>query len=488
MSSTPSAGSDTHASHAYAKSRRIKELVDNHGVKLDWQKDVYQYLHANPELSGFEVNTARTIAERLRGFDCELHTGIGGHGIVALFRNGDGPVVLFRADFDALPVKETTDAVYASTRTRIRENGVETPIMHACGHDMHTTALLGACAVMDAHRDEWSGTFIALFQPAEEISVGATAMVNDGLMDLIPTPDVCFGQHVIAGPAGRILSRPGAALAACDTITITLYGKSAHGSMPHNSIDPTYLAAMIVVRLQGIVGREINPNDFAVITVGSLISGHTNNTVPGEATLVLNCRFYDDDVKRKTYQAIKRIVHAECQASGCERAPEFRYSNHGELTENDPVVYSHVRYTFDEVFGEESVDAQRWTASEDFSNIPRAFGAPYFFWLVGVTPREQWEAALAEDRLEDIPVNHAGDFLPDYEPSVRATTSAALSAVLTYLVNLDSHAEQSRPAESNVPTELPSDPTEVHGEAAVSTANLPHAEAAHTAHGLQKRD
>ncbi|WP_151549137.1 MULTISPECIES: amidohydrolase [unclassified Corynebacterium] len=474
------------SAHARDKSRTIKNIIDNHGVKLDWQKAFYQDMHANPELSGFEVETARKIAAHLRNFDCEVHTGIGGHGIVAIFRNGDGPTALFRADFDALPVKETSGAIYASTRTRVRESGVETPIMHACGHDMHTTALLGACAVMDSTRDSWSGTFVALFQPAEEISVGAAAMVNDGLADIIPKPDVCFGQHVIAGPAGRILSRPGAALAACDTITIKLYGKSAHGSMPHNSIDPTYLAAMIVVRLQGIVGREINPNDFAVITVGSLISGHTNNTVPGEATLVLNCRFYDNEVKRKTYQAIKRVVHGECQASGCERAPEFRFSNHGELTENDPVVYSHVRYTFDEVFGEESVDAKRWTASEDFTNIPRAFGAPYFFWLVGITPREQWDKALAEDNIEDIPVNHAGDFLPDYEPSVDASTKAALCAVLTYLVDDKSEATIQRPDEANLPKNLPSDPTEVRSEAVVESANLPDAEAAHRAHELRK--
>ena len=270
------------------ETRELAALINGHGVPLEWQREFYQWMHAHPELSTEEAETAARILDKLSEYSCEVISGIGGHGIVAIFRNGSGPCALMRADFDALPVREETGAPFAS---------VYEGRMHACGHDIHTTALLGLCAIMDACRDYWAGTFIALFQPAEETSTGAAAMVSDGLCEFIPHPDVCFGQHVVAGPAGTVMSMPGPALAACDTITITLYGRSAHGSMPHQSIDPTFLAAMIVVRLQGIVGREVSPFEFAVVTVGSLISGHTNNTVPETATLVLNCRFYSEDVK-----------------------------------------------------------------------------------------------------------------------------------------------------------------------------------------------
>ncbi|APT85041.1 amidohydrolase [Corynebacterium aquilae] len=412
----------------------ISQLLDNHGVDLSWQQGLYEHLHANPELSLEEEQTAERIAEKLSEFTCQVVRNIGGHGLVGIFSNGPGPTVLFRADFDGLPVTETSGAPYASTKVVTRVDGSTTGVMHACGHDMHTTSLLGACAILDARRDAWSGTFIALFQPAEEISAGAENMVNAGLATKIPTPDVCLGQHVIPGPAGHVMTMPGPTLAACDTITVTLFGRSAHGSMPHNSIDPTYLASLIVVRLQGIVAREVSPFDFAVVSVGTLSSGNTNNTIPAEATLVLNCRFYSEAVRDKVYAAIERVVRAEAAASGCEKDPVIEWSCHGELTDNDHTAFETVRPVFDEVFGEDSVNATPWTASEDFSNIPRHFGCPYLFWMVGVTPRAQWDAAVAQDRVAQlIPGNHMGDFLPDYEPSMRACTLAATAGVLAYL-------------------------------------------------------
>ncbi|PRQ12524.1 amidohydrolase [Corynebacterium sp. 13CS0277] len=429
MTATPSSPTPTGSTPA-----AIADLLHNHGVDLSWQRPLYEHLHAHPELSLEEEQTAATIATELQRFDCEVMTGIGGHGLVGILRNGDGPVVLLRADFDGLPVTETSGLPFASTRTVTRPDGSTTGVMHACGHDMHVTGLLGACALLDAHRDTWSGTLVALFQPAEEISAGASNMVDDGLADLIPTPDVCLGQHIVPGPAGQVMSMPGPALAACDTITITLYGRSAHGSMPHLSIDPTYLAALIVVRLQGIVAREVSPFDFAVVSVGTLRAGNTNNTIPNEATLVLNCRFYSESVRDKVYAAIERVVRAEAQASGCEKEPTFAWSCHGELTDNTPGAFAQVRPVFDAVFGQESVDATPWTASEDFSNIPRHFGCPYLFWTVGVTPRQLWERAVAEDRVvELVPGNHTSTFVPDIEPTMAATTQAAAAAALAYL-------------------------------------------------------
>lgn len=395
----------------------IAEFVATHGVDLTWQLSFYEWMHENPELSLHEERTAQHILARLARLDCNVTSKIGGYGITAVFRNGGGPTILMRADFDALPVQETTGLSYAS-----KNEGV----MHACGHDVHTSALIGLCEVMDKRRDVWSGTFIALFQPAEEVTAGATNMINDGLASKIPTPDVCLGQHILPGEVGTVMTAPGPVLAACDTITITLHGKSAHGSMPHESIDPTFLAAMIVVRLQGIVGREVAPSDFAVITVGSLIAGHTNNTIPDSATLILNCRFYDTDVRDKTYAAIERVVRGECEASGCEVPPEIEYSAHGELTDNDPEVFSTIRPVFDAVFGDKSVTATRWTASEDFSEIPRHFGVPYMFWTVGITDPELWNSG------KPVPGNHSGNFAPA-PGSVEVSTDAALAAVLSYL-------------------------------------------------------
>ncbi|WP_373566866.1 amidohydrolase [Corynebacterium kozikiae] len=411
----------------------IASLIAAFAPDPDWQRDLYRKLHANPELSGKEIETARMIARELGRFNAEVTTNIGGNGMVAVFRNGPGPTVLMRADFDGLPVKEESGLEWASHK--IDYSGqTPTPVMHACGHDMHTTALLGACQVLDSAREHWSGTFIALFQPSEENGAGAARMVADGLAEAIPKPDVCFGQHVIAGPAGQVSSMPGAALASCDSIEIVLTGQSAHGSMPHNAIDPTFLAAMIVIRLQGIVGREIPPHEFAVVSVGTLESGNSNNTIPGQARIVLNCRTYNEEIKAQLYAAIERVVRGECKASGTTVDPTFRYFAHGPLTDNTPEVFRRVRATFDQVFGPDSTDATRWTASEDFANLPEAFGAPYLFWTVGVTPREQWDKALAEGNVaETIPVNHMGTFVPDYEPTVHATTSAAVAAVLTYL-------------------------------------------------------
>ncbi|QGU02325.1 N-acyl-L-amino acid amidohydrolase [Corynebacterium kalinowskii] len=412
----------------------IAELLNSATTDLTWQRDFYRDLHTHPELSMQEERTASRIQAKLADFDCEVVSGIGGHGIIAIFRNGEGPTAVMRADFDALPVEETTGVEFASVAEGVTPQGVRTKLMHACGHDMHTTALLGCCALLDDLRDQWSGTFIALFQPSEENGAGALAMVNDGLKHLMPVPDVVLGQHIGPGAAGTVMSKPGPALTAADTIRIQIFGRSSHGSMPHLSVDPTFVAAMIVVRLQAIVGREIPPSEFAVITVGTLTSGNSNNTIPATANLVLNCRTYNDAVKHHLYAAVERVVRAECQASGCPQEPTFEYTDHAPLTDNSPEVFAAVRSNFDAVFGVDSIDGTPWTASEDFSQVPRAFGAPYLYWMVGATPRAQWDAAVAAGRVtEDIPSNHMSNFLPDFEPTVQASNLAAATAVLTYL-------------------------------------------------------
>lgn len=236
--------------------------------QLEGQREVYIDLHAHPELSMHETRTSGIIAERLEVFGFEVQR-LGG-GVVGVLANGQGPVVMNRADFDALPVEERTGLDYASTETTTDEDGRTVPLMHACGHDMLVAALLGAAGAMAAHQEAWSGTFIALFQPGEEIAAGARSMVDDGLIEKVPAPEVVLGQHVMTHEACTIGTKAGPILSAGDSIEITRHGSGAHGSMPHLSVDPVVLASTIVMRLQTVVSREIPPSSFSVLTVGSI--------------------------------------------------------------------------------------------------------------------------------------------------------------------------------------------------------------------------
>src|SRR4051794_10171137 len=288
-----------------------------------WQEDLYRDVHQHPELSHQERRTAGLVADRLRDAGYEVHDGVGGTGVVGVLRNGEGPAVLLRADMDALPVQEATGLPYASEVTASDADGDPVPVMHACGHDVHVACLAGAAQLLADGREHWSGTVIALFQPAEETGDGARGMVESGLAELIPVPAVALAQHVMPRPAGQLGTRSGPVLSAADSMRITVYGRGAHGSMPQAAVDPVVLAAMIVVRLQTVVAREVRPTDTAVLTVGSIQAGTKSNVIPDFAELQLNLRTYSDATRTTMLDAIRRIVTAECQASGSPREPEF---------------------------------------------------------------------------------------------------------------------------------------------------------------------
>jgi len=268
-------------------SRASDLLAGLDGIR-SWQEDFYRDLHAHPELSHQEHRTAGRVAERMRAAGFDVHERVGGTGVVALLRNGSGPTVLMRADMDALPVREATGLTYASATTATSAAGEPVPVMHACGHDVHVACLLGAAQVLADGADLWSGTVVAVFQPAEEVGDGARAMVDDGLLELIPRVDVALAQHVLPAPAGIVGTCPGPVLAAADSIRVTVHGRGGHGSMPHATVDPVVLAAMFVIRLQTIVSREIAPSETAVLTVGSIVAGTTGNVIPDHAVLQLN--------------------------------------------------------------------------------------------------------------------------------------------------------------------------------------------------------
>lgn len=387
-----------------------------------WQEDLYIHLHQNPELSMQETETAKEITQRLESFGYDVQQ-IGG-GVVGVLTNGPGPTVLFRADIDALPVEETTGLPYASTKTAVDATGKTVPVMHACGHDMHIAAGLGAAELLAQHQELWSGTYIALFQPGEETASGAQSMVDDGLVDKVPKPDVALGQHVLTVPeAGKVGTTSGPMLSTGACIRVKVFGKGSHGSMPHLGVDPVVLASAIVSRLQGIVSREIAPSQFGVVTVGSLQAGTKANIIPDDATMLLNIRAYDNEVREKLLAAIDRIVKAECEASGSPKAPEIELYESYPLTDNDVTVSDHVTDAFRGYFGEDRVEKLApIPASEDFSVIPDAFGVPYSYWgFGGFTPG-----------MTVLP-NHNPGFAPAMQPSLRTGTEAAVVGILAYL-------------------------------------------------------
>jgi amidohydrolase len=398
-----------------------------------WQEDLYRDLHAHPELPHQEHRTAATVAARLRDLGCEVRERVGGTGVIGILRNGAGPTVLLRADMDALPVRENTGLPYASTRT-VGEGDAAVPVMHACGHDVHVVCLIGAVALMAGASEQWSGTLIAVFQPAEEAADGAKAMLEHGLASVVGAVDVAMAQHVLPMPAGHVGTRAGATLSAADSMRVTVYGRGAHGSMPQAAVDPVVLAAMIVVRLQTVVAREVTPGEPAVLTVGSVAAGTKSNVISDHAVLQLNVRTYNERTRSAILGAIERIVRAECQASGSPLEPRFELFDRYPLTDNDAAVTRRVASAFADFFGERAGQLPQQSASEDFSDIPTALGAPYTYWGIGGIDPDLFRAAAETGRVtHDIPVNHSASFAPVIQPTLDTGTQALVVAALDWL-------------------------------------------------------
>lgn len=421
-------GSDTAAASSIARGLSgLDELKE-------WQEDLRRTIHQHPELAHQEVRTAAAAAGALRDAGYEVHDEIGTTGVVGILRNGNGHTVLMRADMDALPMKEDTGLPYASTDQATDGAGQVVPVAHACGHDVHVVSLMGAARLLAANRTAWQGTFLAIFQPAEERGTGADEMLNDGLANLIPKPDVALAQHVLAYPAGTVGTLAGPFLSTAASMRITVHGRGSHGSMPQLSIDPVVLAAMIVVRLQSIVAREVAPGEFAVVTVGRVAAGTKSNIIPDHAVIELNIRAYDDGTRSLLIAAIKRIVKGECVASGSPRDPEIELYDEYPLTSNDPQVTEKVAGAFKEYFGDRAFTAPRLSASEDFSAIPDALGVPYTYWALGGIDPDTWRQAEAAGRIDsDIPANHSPRFAPVMEPTLETGTAAIVVAALAWL-------------------------------------------------------
>lgn len=397
--------------------------------------DLYQDLHRHPELSLQEHHTARRICEALSSLPLEVTTGVGGTGIVALLCNGRGPTAMLRADIDALPVEEKSGLPYASVERGRDRYGNDVPIAHACGHDMHAACLVGALRVLDQSRDSWSGTVMAVFQPAEELLCGATDMIGDGLFERFPRPDIVLAQHVTPLPTGTIGYCPGPMLAAIDSADVRLHGRGGHGSRPESTIDPIVLASSIVMRLQTIVAREIPASETAVVTVGRLRSGTKDNIIPDEAELGVNIRTFSSAMRTRVIDAVERIIRAEAAASGVEREPEINWHLSGPVLISDPEATDRTVEAFIERFGPERVSRRApATASEDAGHFGAELDVPTVYWYWGGSDPERFARAAAAGRLDqDIPFNHSPEFAPIAEPTLATGVDALVTAALTWL-------------------------------------------------------
>ncbi|MGQ5638984.1 MULTISPECIES: amidohydrolase [unclassified Streptomyces] len=387
---------------------------------------LYQDLHAHPELSFEEHRTAAEISRSARDLGYEVVEGVGQTGVVAELVNGEGPTVLLRADFDALPVTERTGLPYASTNEGV---------MHACGHDMHATCLLGTMALLARAHDQWSATVLAVFQPAEELGQGAQAMIDDNLYARFGTPDVVLGQHVMAIPAGTIACHPGLAFAATDALRVRMFGRGAHASMPEASIDPVVMAASTVMRLQTVVSREIASKDRAVLTVGALQAGTKDNVIPDEAELQLNIRTYTPPVRTAVLDAVKRIVQGEAEAAGATRDPEISTMHTFPLMVNDEAACSRTMAAIGDVIGHDRLtDPGASSGSEDVGVFGTSASVPVCYWLLGGTDPDVYaKADAAGTRNRDIPQNHSPFFAPVMQPTLTNGVTALTVAALTWL-------------------------------------------------------
>jgi hippurate hydrolase len=390
--------------------------------------ELYRDLHQHPELSLQEFRTAGILADALRPLGFDVTTEVGGTGVVGVLRNGDGPVVLLRADIDALPVEENTGLPYASTARATNADGVDVPVAHACGHDMHAVCLLGAAEQLAATREEWSGTLLVVFQPAEELGSGARTMVEDGLFDRFGKPDVVLAQHVGPLPAGMIAHGSGPVMAASDSVRVTLFGRGGHGSAPETAVDPVLMAAHAVVRLQGIVAREVSPSERAVVTVGRLHAGTKENVIPETAELGVNIRAFNEHTRGIVRAAVERVIRAEAAASGAPREPEFDWHGGTPVLVSDPDATAKTVAAFAERFGQERlIPGAVVNASEDVGVFGTAAGVPTVFWFFGGIDFGAREPGRA------VPMNHSPEFAPDIEPTLTTGVDALVVAARTWL-------------------------------------------------------
>lgn len=393
--------------------------------------EIYQQFHKYPEVSFQEKETAARLAQHLRDAGAEVTTGVGGHGVVGTLANGEGPLLMLRCDLDGLPVTEQTELTYASQAKIELPDGSQTGVMHACGHDIHITNLIGVARWLGAHRELWSGKIMFIGQPAEERGAGAKAMLEDGLFDRFGKPDFALALHVDSKlPTGLVGYRAGYALANVDSIDITLKGRGGHGAFPHTTIDPVVMAAHLVLDLQTIVSREIEPTQPAVVTVGSIHGGTKHNIIGPTCKLQLTVRSYTDEVRKQLIDAIRRKALAVAQSHGAEK-PEIEVSEGTPAMYNDDDLVARVVKVFRRVLGEDYVvQSDPSMGGEDFSQYGLA-GVPIFMYRLGAVDKQR--LAGYKRFNQQPPSLHSPVFYPDADDALRTGVITMVSAVVDLL-------------------------------------------------------
>jgi hippurate hydrolase len=392
---------------------------------------LYRHLHAHPELSLCEKETAARVAAELKAVGAEVTTGVGGHGVVAIIKNDAGPTVMVRADLDALPVTENTGLPFAS-QVRVRDtSGAEVGVMHACGHDIHMTCLIGVARYLGAHKQRWRGTAMLIGQPAEERGPGAQAMLDDGLFQRFPRPDYALALHTDAAlAADRVAIRPGYCFGNTDSVDITVLGKGGHGAYPHTTMDPIVQAAQLVLALQTIVSREVKPTEPAVVTVGSIHGGTKHNIIPDRVHLELTVRCYSDEVRRQLLTAIPRKAKAVAQACGAPE-PIVQIKRGLPALYNDERLSARIEGVFRRVLGEQRViPAELSMGGEDFSLYGKA-GVPILMFRLGTVNARR--LARYKESGQEPPSLHCPAYYPDAEEALQTGIVAMTSAALELL-------------------------------------------------------
>ena len=413
------------------------ELRDDIAADYAYLDNLYKHFHKNPELSFMEEKTAKRLAKEFKSLGFKVTEGVGKTGVVGVMKNGAGPVLMLRADMDGLPVKEDTGLPYMSKATGKNRYGDVQPIMHACGHDIHMTSLVGAARQLVAAKDQWSGTLVLVGQPAEEIGLGATAMLDDGLYTRFPTPDYNVALHDAANlPAGAIAYTSGYALANVDSVDIYVKGVGGHGAYPHTAKDPVVIASQIVLALQTLVSRETSPLDSAVVTVGAFNAGFKHNIISDEAHLQLTVRSYTDEVRQNLLDGIKRIAEAQAASAGLEpdMYPKVEMKDvYTPSTYNDPELTARVAGVMTARFGEDRViAADPVMGGEDFSQFGRTEEKipGVIFWL-GAVDKEKF--AEAQEKGEALPSLHSPFWAPAPEPTLKTGVEAMTAIALDIL-------------------------------------------------------
>jgi hippurate hydrolase len=412
------------ATLVFAADTKTPSQRDVDAMSPDLEK-VYVQLHQAPELSLHEEKTSATLVEQLKPLGYEVTPNIGGHGVVAILKNGSGPTVLLRTEMDALPVLENTGLPYAS-KVRTAEG---TPVMHACGHDLHMTAWLGTAHYMSAHKDAWSGTLMLVAQPAEEVVKGARAMLGDGLYSRFGKPTYAIAVHDDSSlPSGTVGYTSGYALSNSDSADLTIYGRGGHGAAPQTTVDPIVIAARTIMALQTVVSREKDPLEPAVVTVGQVHGGTKNNIIPDQVVLGLSVRTYKSEVREQVLKAIERVARGEAEAAGAQRAPEMKIIESTKAVYNDPKLAERVVTAVKAAIGSDNVrSVPPKMVSEDFSYFDEG-GVPVFMMHVGAVEPQKW--AAAQKSGQPLPSLHSALFAPDLKPTLHTAIMTEVSSLL----------------------------------------------------------